>query len=1122
MDDRRRNQVSLRGASAKEISRDALLQKVAQERELREYTRRATAVSIFIQRVWRGYIAVKKTAEQLHREWSALVDHPPIVITKTWISCSLLRPFLFSTTQLLIRRNKVPTSDIDCMNKCFRILLASITSSDAENNFCSLATGGPEERRIWMHQARKLLSLGLFILAECNISSGNQKIISLTSLAMRFLITLTDIKGWKCTTTNDFDDANIQVCNLIQLMGSKHSILYSYIRRFICRLDVPSSNHVINVVQADEIFVITATAITFALRPFHIDSAGQCPKSLNLQNTADLFLLYILTIPWLTKRLPAVLLPALKHESILSPCLRSLVIDKDKIFREMTEIEKADTSEAEVISPCGFAIGNIICLVVCADKNPMNLGGFTCGLNYALYVRGVTLLSQDFLRWLDKYKPSSTGNQLSISGRETSIAINTKEDETTYQLNLMYMDLLKPVYQQWHHVTLLSTLESGGYIQENASLTAEIPGNLQLLDIVYFYCSMLKILAMLNPGAGSLPILNMLSFTSGFLGSLWGTIEGFAFPDEGHYHRSNNILKSESEPSSIKKTKESSKAEGPRWANMLNKITGKPQTESGILCSTSSGTSHDQAGVSYNENWDVKPLRRGPHGIPKDISSFLHLFCASYSHLLLVLEDAEFYEKQMPFTLAQQQRITAALNTLVYNGLSRSCSQDDRPLMDSAIKCLHLLYERDSRRPFCSPELWLAPATKSRMPIAAAARTHEKSRNKLDDVFNAPGAVSVITVTPHVFPFEERVQMFREFINTDKASRLMVGEVVGPGAPSLEIEVRRSHIVEDGFKQLRSIGSRFKSSIRVSFLNDCGLPEAGLDYGGLFKEFLTDMAKAAFSPEYGLFCQTATSERLLIPSTAARSQENGIELIEFLGKIVGKALYEGILLDYSFSHVFVQKLLGRYSFLDELSALDPELYKNLMYVKHFEGDVRDLSLDFTVTEEMFGKRIIVELRPGGKDVSVTNENKLQYVHAMADYKLNRQLLSGGKHDIDVDDLKKNTRYSGGYTEGSRTIKLFWEVLTGFEPQQRCMLLKFVTSCSRAPLLGFKHLQPAFTIHKVSCDMPLWATIGGHDVDRLPSASTCYNTLKLPTYKRSSNLKAKLLYAISSNAGFELS
>lgn len=42
-----------------------------------------------------------------------------------------------------------------------------------------------------------------------------------------------------------------------------------------------------------------------------------------------------------------------------------------------------------------------------------------------------------------------------------------------------------------------------------------------------------------------------------------------------------------------------------------------------------------------------------------------------------------------------------------------------------------------------------------------------------------------------------------------------------------------------------------------------------------------------------------------------------------------------------------------------------------------------------------------------------------------------QLLSGGNYDIDIDDFKSNTRYTGGYNEGSRTIKIFWEVL---EPQ----------------------------------------------------------------------------------------
>jgi ubiquitin-protein ligase E3 B len=48
-------------------------------------------------------------------------------------------------------------------------------------------------------------------------------------------------------------------------------------------------------------------------------------------------------------------------------------------------------------------------------------------------------------------------------------------------------------------------------------------------------------------------------------------------------------------------------------------------------------------------------------------------------------------------------------------------------------------------------------------------------------------------------------------------------------------------------------------------------------------------------------------------------------------------------------------------------------------------------LDFTLTEELGGKRIVHELRPGGKNISVTNENRMQYVHAMADFKLNRQV-----------------------------------------------------------------------------------------------------------------------------------
>ena len=42
------------------------------------------------------------------------------------------------------------------------------------------------------------------------------------------------------------------------------------------------------------------------------------------------------------------------------------------------------------------------------------------------------------------------------------------------------------------------------------------------------------------------------------------------------------------------------------------------------------------------------------------------------------------------------------------------------------------------------------------------------------------------------------------------------------------------------------------------------------------------------------------------------------------------------------------------------------------------------------------------------------------------------------------------------------------------------------------------------------------------VTRLPTASTCFNLLKLPNYQKKSTLKEKLRLAIQCNTGFELS
>jgi ubiquitin-protein ligase E3 C len=68
--------------------------------------------------------------------------------------------------------------------------------------------------------------------------------------------------------------------------------------------------------------------------------------------------------------------------------------------------------------------------------------------------------------------------------------------------------------------------------------------------------------------------------------------------------------------------------------------------------------------------------------------------------------------------------------------------------------------------------------------------------------------------------------------------------------------------------QLNNIGTELKRTVRIQFVNEHGLPEAGVDGGGLFKDFLDNLAKEAFDPRVGLFL--ATAEQRLYPNPASR------------------------------------------------------------------------------------------------------------------------------------------------------------------------------------------------------------------------------------------------------------
>ena len=92
-------------------------------------------------------------------------------------------------------------------------------------------------------------------------------------------------------------------------------------------------------------------------------------------------------------------------------------------------------------------------------------------------------------------------------------------------------------------------------------------------------------------------------------------------------------------------------------------------------------------------------------------------------------------------------------------------------------------------------------------------------------------------------------------------------------------------------------------------------------------------------------------------------------------------------------------------------------------------------------------------------------------------------ILGVQTEIDIDDLEENTNYSSvtdpfqvpsqqqsaeqqqSFGADHPTIVNFWKVLRKFTHAERTKFLRFVTSKSRAPLRGFKDLEPKFTILK---------------------------------------------------------
>ncbi|XP_049280688.1 E3 ubiquitin-protein ligase Nedd-4-like isoform X4 [Anopheles funestus] len=391
--------------------------------------------------------------------------------------------------------------------------------------------------------------------------------------------------------------------------------------------------------------------------------------------------------------------------------------------------------------------------------------------------------------------------------------------------------------------------------------------------------------------------------------------------------------------------------------------------------------------------------------------------------------------------------------------------------------------------------------------------------------------LSIPTIAGQAVPYSRDYKRKYEYLKTQLRKPQNVPN-------KIEIKVRRASIMEDSYRIINSVTrlDLLKTKLWIEFEG-----EAGLDYGGLAREWFYLLSKEMFNPYYGLFEYSAMDNYTLqINPYSELCNEDHLLYFRFIGRIAGMAVYHGKLLDAFFIRPFYKMMLQKPIDLKDMEAVDTEYYNSLVWIK--ENDPSELMLTFCVDEETFGQTTQHELLPNGADIDVTNENKDEYIRLVIQWRFvsrvqvqmqafldgfgslvplnllkifdehELELLMCGIQNIDLRDWKRNTLYKGDYYPNHVVIQWFWRAVLSFSNEMRARLLQFVTGTSRVPMNGFKELYGSngpqmFTIEK-------WGT-----PENYPRAHTCFNRLDLPPYESYMQLKERLIQAVEGSQGF---
>uniref|UniRef100_A0AAR5Q493 HECT-type E3 ubiquitin transferase n=2 Tax=Dendroctonus ponderosae TaxID=77166 RepID=A0AAR5Q493_DENPD len=354
----------------------------------------------------------------------------------------------------------------------------------------------------------------------------------------------------------------------------------------------------------------------------------------------------------------------------------------------------------------------------------------------------------------------------------------------------------------------------------------------------------------------------------------------------------------------------------------------------------------------------------------------------------------------------------------------------------------------------------------------------------------------------------------------------------------LAMEVRREKLLESSMKSTKNFSvSDWCKNFEITFYG-----EQGIDWGGLRREWFELICAQLFDAKHGLFASFHEGQQSLVHPNPDRPAHLKLKHYEFAGRVVGKCLYETALggsyrqlVRARFTRSFLAQVIGLRVHYKYFEQDDPDLY--LTKIKYLlENNIDEIETEVYFVEEEYDDTgqlsRMVELLPNGAKIRVRDSTKLQYLDALAQYRLANkvkdeveaflkglnelipdnllsifdenelELLLCGTGQYSAADLRAHHVLNGDSVEFRLVVGWFWAAVGNFTQEEMARLLQFATGCSQLPSGGFAELTPKFQITAAP-------TFGN-----LPTAHTCFNQLCLPDYNSYEQFEKALLLAIS--------